>query len=202
MATSNLKRKRSTAEQNSPPARDTAKIAAKMQGYFPHYISRVMNFMNLRLLQSVRLYGMTVTQFRIMQVLDSRGIASIGELAVDAVIEQSVVSRIVNQLEELGYAIREKRKSNSRIVDVYLTPQGKKTYEDLFPAAQLIVSDALHVLSKSEHKSLESMLGRIFDHLSQPQEPWLKLATDNSAAKPNTSKPRRSTTQGRLVKSQ
>ena len=81
-------------------------------------LSRVMNLLNLELLDWLRPYGATVQQFRVMQVIAVLGVASIGEIAQDAVIEQPVVSRVVDQLEARKFARRRKRTNNGRIVEV------------------------------------------------------------------------------------
>lgn len=152
--------------------------AAKMRGYLPHYISRLMNILNLRLLDSLRPHGITIRQFRIMQMLDARRQATIGEIAADTVIEQSVVSRIVDQLERSGLAQRRKRVGNSRLVDVRLTPRGEETYAALFPYAQRIVEDAVGALSPKETQTLEKLLSRMFDYVTRPYEPWKTLVDE------------------------
>jgi DNA-binding MarR family transcriptional regulator len=154
--------------------------AEKMQGYLPHYLSRLYNILNLRLMDNLRPLKMTITQFRIIQMLDARKEATIGEIAADTVIEQSVVSRIVDQLERSGLAERRKRVGDSRYVEVRLTPLGTKTYATLFPSAALIVEDAVSGLSPSERDVLESLLSRMFDHVAQPYEPWKKLGVDKA----------------------
>ena len=148
----------------------------KMRDYLPHYISRLMNVLNLRLLDNLRPHGITIRQFRIMQMLDARERATIGEIATDTVIEQPVVSRVVDQLERDGLAVRRKRVGNSRLVDVYLTPYGSMTYQTLFPYAKRIVEDAMSVLSQKDFQTLEILLSRIFEHVNRPYEPWKKAA--------------------------
>jgi DNA-binding MarR family transcriptional regulator len=95
-------------------------------------------------------------------MLDARKEATISEIAADTVIEQSVVSRIVDQLERAGLAERRKRVADSRYVDVRLTPHGTKTYAALFPYAARIVEDAVSGLTAGERKVLESLLSRMF----------------------------------------
>ncbi|WP_171947824.1 MarR family winged helix-turn-helix transcriptional regulator [Bradyrhizobium erythrophlei] len=145
-----------------------------MRGYLPHYLSRLMNILNLRLLEHLRPFDITAAQFRIMQMLDARKSASIGEIARDTVIEQSVVSRIVAQLEERGYALRTKRADNARIVEVRLTREGQKVFSDLRPFFLAIVDDATSVLSPAEKQLLSELLNRIFDHAVTPRYPWLE----------------------------
>ncbi len=153
-------------------ARERSRTVKKMRGYLPHYLSRLMNALNLRLMVELRVHHMTISQFRIIQMLDARGSASIGEIAADTVIEQSVVSRIVGQLERAGLAQRRKRMGDGRNVDVLLTPKGSKLYKHLFPRAALIVEDAMSALSQKEQNLLESLMFRLFQGATQPYEAW------------------------------
>lgn len=155
--------------------------AEKMQGYLPHYISRLMNILNLRLLDSLRPHGITIRQFRILQMLDARGHATIGEIAADTVIQQSVVSRIVDQLERGGYAERRKRVGNSRLVEVHLSRKGSATYMALLPYARRIVEDAVCALSPKDRRILEALLTRMFDYVTRPYEPWKKMGNAPNA---------------------
>ena len=98
-------------------------------------------------------------------------------------IEQSVVSRIVAQLESSGLAQRRKRVGNSRLVDVRLTPRGEETYAALFPYARRIVEDAVGALSPKERETLEALLSRMFEYVTQPYEPWKKLADERSGGR-------------------
>jgi DNA-binding MarR family transcriptional regulator len=143
---------------------------ALWKGYFPHSLSRVMNLLNLQLLEWLRPYGATVQQFRVMQVIAVLGVASIGEIAQDAVIEQPVVSRVVDQLEARKFARRRKRANNGRVVEVTLTPRGVEVFRAVSPHAYKIVRNALNVLNDSEKATIEELLSRLFLHL-QDQSP-------------------------------
>jgi DNA-binding MarR family transcriptional regulator len=151
-----------------------ALVPPKMQNYVPHYLSRLMNTLNLRLLESLRPRRITIQQFRVMQVLDARGTAGIGALAADAVIEQSVVSRIVDKLHRDGHVVRRKRPDDGRNVDVELTPKGQALYTSLVPFARAIVDEALDGLTPLERELLQDLLRRMFEHVSRPYAPWVR----------------------------
>jgi DNA-binding MarR family transcriptional regulator len=157
------------ASKNNP---DTVGVPGKgMPGYLPHYVSRLMNALNLKLLAVLRPMDLTTQQFRVMQVLRSRGEpCSIGTIWRDAVIEQSVVSRIVDQLEKRGFVLRQKRASNARVVEVTLTPVGRAVYESVMPHANAIVRDATSVLSPSENEVLHQLLARVFAQVSEASD--------------------------------
>lgn len=130
-------------------------------GYLPHDLSRLINTLNLKLMKQLRPTELTVQQFRVMQYLRSVEVASIGEICTDTVIEQSVVSRIVDQLQLRGFATRRKRPTNARVVEVSLTAVGVAVYDSVFPAAKAIADDTVAVLSEDEHRLLTALLGRL-----------------------------------------
>lgn len=152
--------------------------AAKMRGYLPHHLSRLMNILNMRLLDQLRPYGITIRQFRILQMLDARRVATIGEIAADTVIEQSVVSRIIDQLERGGLAQRSRRPGQRSLVDVRLTPRGTACYRQMVPHALGIVEDAVSGLSPRERKVLRVLLSRMFETVTRPFEPWNRIADE------------------------
>ena len=86
------------------PAPEAARAlhAAKMRGYLPHYISRLMNVLNLRLLHNLRPHGITIRQFRIMQMLDARERATMGdELALRRSALEACLGRLDDRQREL-----------------------------------------------------------------------------------------------------
>jgi DNA-binding MarR family transcriptional regulator len=140
-----------------------------LPGYLPHHLSRLMNLMNMQLLEFLRPLDITGQQFRVMQVIEARGVTNVGQIARDAVIEQSLVSRVVDQLEERNLAKRRKSATKARIVEVSLTPRGNETYAAITPYREAIVADAVSVLNNAEKAVLDDLLCRLFRHLSQPR---------------------------------
>jgi len=152
-----------------------------MRSYLPHYISRLMNILNMRLLEQLRSYRVTIRQFRILQMLDARRVATIGEIAADTVIEQSVVSRIIDQLERDGLARRRRRPGQRSLVEVRLTPRGTACYREVVPHALRIVEDAVGELSMHERATLQTLLSRMFETVTRPFEPWKRLGDEPPA---------------------
>ena len=139
-----------------------------LEGYLPHYLSRLMNILNMQLLEVLRPFDVTVQQFRVMQVIDACRTSTVGKIARDAVIEQSLVSRVVDQLEERGLARRARSATNARVVEVSLTAHGHEVYAAITPAREAIVENAASVLSGAEKTKLDELLRRVFRHLAGP----------------------------------
>lgn len=137
-------------------------------GYLPHELQCVLNALNLLLMPYLRESGVSIAQFRALQVIAALQPLSIGDLARIIVIEHSVVSRIINQLVQRDLVEKAKRKNNARIVDVNLTEEGEQLIAYLQPIAYAIQADALSVLNKTERKNLTEMMARIFNHITAP----------------------------------
>jgi DNA-binding MarR family transcriptional regulator len=150
------------AGQGKTASAGSAQAEPLMRGYLPHYLSRLMNMLNLQLMETLRPLDMTTQQYRVMQVLYIKKVASIGDISQEAVVERSVVSRIVDQLERREFVRRQKRADNARIVEVSLTGVGIAVYQSILPSAHAITQDAVSVLSEEENRQLKELLSRIF----------------------------------------
>ena len=148
---------------NHEPAQPE-EVARITNGYLPHALSRLMNVLNLKLMEALRPLDMTTQQFRVMQVLFVREVASIGDIARDAIIEQSVVSRIADQLERRSFVKRRKLPGNARVVEVSLTPVGLAVLRSTLPRAHGIVDHAVAVLPVKDRETLLRLLSVVLQH--------------------------------------
>jgi len=130
--------------------------------YLPHVLSRLMNLLNLQLLQHLRTKKLTIGQFRVLQFIQQFDGATINEISSDCVIEQSVVSRIVDQLEQRHIATRKKNRSNARYVQVFVTAKGRAVINEMDTLAKKIATNAASDLSAEEHTKLVELLRRVF----------------------------------------
>ena len=60
---------------------------------------------------------------------------SIGDLARATVTKQSSLTRVVDQMERDGLVRRRPARSDQRIVEVFLTKEGRATYDKVVPLA-------------------------------------------------------------------
>ncbi len=152
-------------------------------GYLPHDLSRVVNALNLRLMKHLRPVELTIPQLRVMQFLQQVESTSIGGICELTLIEQSVVSRIVNQLEERGFAKRVRNAQNARRVDVSLTQVGQLVLQSVTPDALKIVDTSLEALSPQEQQQLVDFHRRIYER-TMALEAALKSKARAAARKP------------------
>ena len=140
--------------------------------YLPHVLSRLMNLLNLQLLQHLRSKRLTIGQFRLLQFVDQCDGATISEISSDCVIEQSVVSRIVDQLEQRLMVTRKKNRSNARYVQVFMTTKGHAAVMEMDRVARKIADHAESELSKDERAQLIRLLQKVFHKANTTMQPF------------------------------
>lgn len=140
--------------------------------YLPHVLSRLINLLNLQLLQHLRLKRLTIGQFRLLQFVDQCDGATISEISSDCVIEQSVVSRIVDQLEQRLMVTRKKNRSNARYVQVFMTTKGHTAVMEMDRIAKKIAAHAESELSKDERAQLVRLLQKVFHKVNTATQPF------------------------------
>jgi DNA-binding MarR family transcriptional regulator len=129
----------------------------------PLVVSRVLNLLNLQLLDHLRPLNITPQQYRVALLLSEHEMLNIGEISRESCIEPSIVSRIVSKLESLGYAERRRNASNRRLIEVSITAEGARMIKSLEPKARKIIERSVADISGDEMKSLEETLQKIAD---------------------------------------
>ena len=92
---------------------------------------------------------------------------NIGQIVERTLIEQPTVSRIVDQLEREGFALREISTQDSRFVSVALTESGEEAFTAIYPTATRHQEQALKGFTKQEIKTLIGFLNRILSNIEQ-----------------------------------
>ena len=104
-----------------------------LANFAPYLMNRIMGRYNASLRDEMRSLGLTTSKMRALAVLAVVEGPLIGELAVYTVIEQSTLSRSLDQLEADGLARRETDANDSRATRVYITDAGRAVFADLWP---------------------------------------------------------------------
>jgi DNA-binding MarR family transcriptional regulator len=78
-------------------------------------------------------HGLTTPKMRALAVLSVMQAPLIRELAFYAVVEQSTLSRSLDQLEADGLVRRESDSADSRATRIHITPQGRALFEEMWP---------------------------------------------------------------------
>ena len=129
--------------------------------YVPYLIYRITNQLNRNLRKRLRPSGINIARWRVLSVLKDHGRMKIGQIVDRTIIEQPTVSRIVDQLEREGLALRETCEEDLRFVQVMLSRAGEKAFNEVYPAAIEHQAQALQGFTTKETRTLISFLERI-----------------------------------------
>ena len=101
--------------------------------FAPYLMNRIMGRYNASLRQEMDDLGLTTPKMRSLAVLSVIDGPLIGELAVYAVVEQSTLSRALDQLATGGHVRRAADPNDSRATRVFITDAGRAAFETLWP---------------------------------------------------------------------
>ncbi|HLQ18935.1 MAG TPA: MarR family transcriptional regulator [Tabrizicola sp.] len=104
-----------------------------LTNYAPYLMNRIMGRYNASLRDELAELGLTTPKMRALAVLSVVEGPLIRELAVYSVVEQSTLSRALDQLAADGLIRRETDPTDSRATRVTITDAGRAHFETLWP---------------------------------------------------------------------
>jgi MarR family 2-MHQ and catechol resistance regulon transcriptional repressor len=110
---------------------------------------------------------LTLGQFGVLESLLHLGPMCLGALGAKLLRSGSNLTTVVGNLEKRGLVVRTPRATDRRVIDVDLTPKGRKLITGLFPAHARRITQLFSSLSATEQKRLGDLcrtLGRSLSH--------------------------------------
>lgn len=138
-----------------------------LDAFIPYMLNQVFSQMNVNMRHVLRPFGVSIHQWRVLCLLKLRGEISVGEIVDSTVMGQSTVSRVLDQLERDGHAVRRPQPKNNRVILVTLTDEGEAAIDQIFPAAISVHDGAINRFEPDEQQKLFSLLHRMLANLRQ-----------------------------------
>jgi len=132
----------------------------------PYLLSRAIGSFNREWMTHLREHGVTVGRWQTLAVLSEYDGARLGQIADMSATKQAVMSRVVDQMERDGLVERRSVAGDGRAVEVWLTPRGRRTFEELLPEANGLVGSALRGLDPATTLVLIDALATIIGNLA------------------------------------
>ncbi|MAL73559.1 MAG: hypothetical protein CMM62_01115 [Rhodospirillaceae bacterium] len=123
---------------------------ASLETFIPFWLNQLTSKVNEQLAERLSEIGISVPQWRVLSILHSFGSMSIGKISELAVINQSTLSRVIDQLERSNLVSRTPLPENKRVIEVSLTDLGERTFSEIFP-----VASELHSFMESQLTEIE-----------------------------------------------
>ena len=117
------------AEKPAPTLADIG-----LDHFAPYLLNRIAARWNADLQVRLKEHGLNTIQMRTLAVLSVMPSATVNELAVYTVTEQSTMSRALDGIVREGLVRRQHRPNDMRVRDVELTEAGREVFRRFWPA--------------------------------------------------------------------
>lgn len=147
--------------------KDKQEASGWLQEFLPYQIYRVSTLMNLRLQGRLKAKGINLSQWRVLSVLRSFGRLNVTQIVENTLMEQPTISRVIAQLEEESYVVRELSPEDSRISLISLSGKGADLFDDIAPAAVKNQRTALEGLTEIELALMRGVLTKMESNIRE-----------------------------------
>jgi len=130
-------------------------------------LQRAASMASVQVEQAVHPFGLSASQFGVLETLESRGPVHQQELAVALGRSKAQMTAIIDALEARGWARRERHATDRRFISVYLTDDGREVLVSTAPAR----SDAIVAIMAELSGEQRARLGRLCRRLLRVLDP-------------------------------
>ncbi len=124
-------------------------------------LARSFNTINKIVNEEINTYGITPSQFGVLEALYHLGDMPIGKLGEKILVTGGNMTVILDNLEKHGYIERVKCPTDRRSLYIKLTDSGKELIDKVFPSHIQFVSELISVLSEEEQIVLGNLLKKL-----------------------------------------
>jgi DNA-binding MarR family transcriptional regulator len=142
---------------------DTFTVADSV-GYLVKHAQRAMHD---RIESAFASQSVTFQQWIVLMHLRDGMAGTVAELCRSTRHDSGAMTRLVDQLEQRGLIERQRKPGDRRVVDLALTPAGRKMVESLIPIAVDTLNHTLDGFSRQEVQQLQGFMRRIIARLGE-----------------------------------
>ncbi len=103
-------------------------------------------------------------------LLDNDGLSQT-ELSRKMQIRTASLGELVDKLEQSGYVERRVNEKDKRVLNVYLTEEGRKVVNEVVQARGALLDTVFSGLSEDEKNQLSALMGKLIDWLEKDAGP-------------------------------
>jgi MarR family transcriptional regulator, organic hydroperoxide resistance regulator len=146
-------------------------VAFSVRDYPFYYMHAIVVRNNRNIGEALRSMELTPSIWRILALLQEQDGITIGELSDESLIDRTLLSRILQDLERRRLVRRSLDSGDKRRVSIYLEPKGAALFQKILPIARSQIERAIQGLSVSEARRLQSLLLRIAENVRRLPSP-------------------------------
>ncbi|MBV9912951.1 MAG: MarR family transcriptional regulator [Sinobacteraceae bacterium] len=115
--------------------------------------------------KALRKMQLDLASWRALMLLHEQNPSSVSEIAARAVMRLSTMTRVVQRLEKRGMARLERRASDARVTEVFISDAGERAVTEIRNLASSIYAVAFRNVSSTEIATLNRILGKVCANL-------------------------------------
>jgi DNA-binding MarR family transcriptional regulator len=133
--------------------------------FAPYLLNRIVARWNADLAVELKEHDLNTIQMRTLAVLSLMSGATVNELAIYAVTEQSTMSRALDGMESDGLVRRRTREDDMRVREVHLTDSGREAFKRFWPDMHAAFAKMFAGISEAEYETLIRLLTRVLRNI-------------------------------------
>lgn len=138
-----------------------------LQESLGYLVKRTQRQMHDRIERVFASQGITFQQWVVLMHLRDGMATTTAGLCAEIRHDSGAMTRLIDQLEDRGFIARQRQEADRRIVDLVLTPAGRKTVESLIPLAVETLNTALTGFTKIEVQQLKDLLRKLSSRVEE-----------------------------------
>jgi DNA-binding MarR family transcriptional regulator len=152
-------------EQHYRPASYRARDSV---GYL---LRRVYTTMHERIELAFAGHGFTLMQWIVLIYIRDGLARTASDIAREFRHDSGALTRVIDRLERRGLLKRQRSTRDRRAVNLALTPEGRRTIDELLPVLVTEMNTALEPFSRAEFEQFRDLMERMVDHLQRLAPP-------------------------------
>jgi MarR family 2-MHQ and catechol resistance regulon transcriptional repressor len=124
-------------------------------------LERASDTVNGRMTPPLKAQGLTVGQFGVLEALLHLGPLCQHELARKLLRSGGNITLVVDNLEKNGWVRRVRQKNDRRMIQIQLTPAGRRLITRVFPAHARAITEEMSRLSAGEQETLRRLCRKL-----------------------------------------
>jgi DNA-binding MarR family transcriptional regulator len=141
----------------------TKGIAIDFENSIAPWIGRTSKIVDYHLHEAMQRHGLDLSkeQMIVLKKLHEHGDLNQNELALLTYRDKSSLARLLSKMEQKNYIFRRQNEEDKRINDVFLTEQGKLTYQKTRPVIKEIIDIMEQNISQEEKQHIIKILKKV-----------------------------------------
>jgi MarR family transcriptional regulator, transcriptional regulator for hemolysin len=135
--------------------------------FAPYLLNRITARWNSDLSVDLKEHDLNTIQMRTLAVLSIMSGATVNELSVYTVTEQSTMSRSLDGMEREGMVRRQTRRGDMRVREVHITEVGRDVFRRFWPTMHASFEHMFKGISDGEYEVLIRLLTRVLKNIRQ-----------------------------------